>query len=74
MADSSKEEIKELQKRIADLERIVEQKQLNIDFLDKMIEIAEDQYGVDIKKTSIPHHHVVQRKHQKIRMFTSFEL
>jgi hypothetical protein len=39
-----------LQKRIADLERIVEQKQLNIDFLDKMIEIAEDQYGVDIKK------------------------
>jgi transposase len=50
MADSSKQKIKELQKKIADLERIVGQKQLNIDFLDKMIEIAKDQYGIDIKK------------------------
>ena len=50
MADSSKQKIKELQKRIADLERIVGQKQLNIDFLDKMIELAKNQYGIDIKK------------------------
>ena len=50
MADSSKHKIKELQKRIAELERIVGQKQLNIDFLDKMIELAKDQYGIDIKK------------------------
>ena len=50
MADSSKQKLKELQKRIADLERIVGQKQLNIDFLEKMIELAKEQYGVDIKK------------------------
>jgi transposase len=50
MADSSKQKIKDLQKRIADLERIVGQKQLNIDFLDKMMEIAKEQYGIDIKK------------------------
>jgi transposase len=50
MANSSKQKIKDLQKKIAELERIVGQKQLNIDFLDKMIELAKDHYGVDIKK------------------------
>ncbi len=50
MAESSTQKLKELQKRIAELERIVGQKQLNIDFLEKMIEIAKDQYGMDIKK------------------------
>lgn len=50
MADSSKQKLKELQKKISDLERVVGQKQLNIDFLEKMIEIAKDQYGMDIKK------------------------
>jgi transposase-like protein len=50
MAASSKQKLKELQKRISDLERSVGQKQLNIDFLEKMIEIAKDQYGIDIKK------------------------
>ncbi|MBT1701618.1 transposase [Fulvivirgaceae bacterium PWU4] len=52
MADSSKEKLKELQKRISELERIVGQKQLNIDFLEKMIELAKAQYGIDIKKNS----------------------
>lgn len=50
MADSSKQKLKELHKKIADLERIVGQKQLNIDFLEKMIELAKDNYGIDIKK------------------------
>lgn len=39
-----------LQKKIADLERLVGQKQIMIDFKDKMIEIAEETYKVDIKK------------------------
>ena len=38
----------ELQKRVAELERIVGQKQ--IDFKDKMIDLAEEIYQVDIKK------------------------
>lgn len=50
MATSSKQKLKELQKKIADLERIVGQKQLNIDFLEKMIEISKETYGIDIKK------------------------
>jgi transposase len=42
--------IKALQERIRELERIVGQKQLLLEFKDKMIEIAENDYGVDIKK------------------------
>ena len=50
MADSSKQKLKDLQRRIDELERVVGQKQLNIDFLEKMIELAKEQYGVDVKK------------------------
>ena len=39
-----------LQARIAELERIVGQKQLTIDFQAKMIDLAEQEYGIDIKK------------------------
>jgi len=39
-----------LQAKIAELERIVGQKQLTIDFQAKMIELAEQEYGIDIKK------------------------
>jgi hypothetical protein len=42
--------IKLLEERIKELERVVGQKQLLIEFKDKMIEIAEATYGVDIKK------------------------
>ena len=42
--------IKALEERIRELERIVGQKQLLLEFKDKMIEIAENDYGVDIKK------------------------
>lgn len=39
-----------LKKQVAELERIIGQKQILIDFKDKMIELAEQTYGVDIKK------------------------
>lgn len=47
---SDTKKILELQKKVAELERIVGQKQVEIEFKDKMIEIAEGTYGVDIKK------------------------
>jgi hypothetical protein len=50
MKSSSKNKIKDLQDRIKDLERIVGQKQLSIDYLEKMIEIAKEDYDIDIKK------------------------
>lgn len=52
MSESSSQKVKELQKRIAELERIVGQKQLNIDYLEKMIELAKEELGIDIKKNS----------------------
>ncbi len=47
---SDTQELLALKKKVAELERIIGQKQLLIDFKDKMIEIAEEMYGVDIKK------------------------
>lgn len=40
----------ECQKRIAELERMLGRKQIELDFKEKMIEIAEEMYNVDIKK------------------------
>jgi len=49
---SDTQKIIALQKRIADLERMLGQKEVEIIFKDKMIEIAEEKYGLDIKKKS----------------------
>lgn len=49
-AKSDTQKIKALEERIRELERIVGQKQLLLEFKDKMIEIAEATYNVDIKK------------------------
>ena len=49
-AKSDTQKIRALEDRIKELERIVGQKQLLLEFKDKMIEIAEMTYGVDIKK------------------------
>ena len=48
---SDTKKISELKERIKELERVIGQKQLMIDFQDKMIEIAEQIYNVDIKKS-----------------------
>jgi transposase-like protein len=47
-SDTSK--IIALEKRIAELERLLGQKQIEMEFKEKMIELAEKKYGVDIKK------------------------
>jgi len=48
MSDAQK--IKELRKRIQELEQLVGQKQIQIEFKEKMIELAEQMYRIDIKK------------------------
>jgi len=48
--DSDTRQLIALKKKIAELEQIIGQKQIMIDFKDKMIELAEETYGVDIKK------------------------
>lgn len=49
-SESDTRQLLELKKKVAELEQIIGQKQILIDFKDKMIELAEEEYGVDIKK------------------------
>ncbi|MDN6316441.1 MAG: transposase [Lactococcus lactis] len=50
MKESSTQKLKELQIRVKELEAIVGRKQISIDYLEKMIDIAKDEYDIDIKK------------------------
>lgn len=50
MKQSSTSKLKQLEQRIKELERTVGQKQIKIDFLDKMIDIAKEELDIDIKK------------------------
>lgn len=50
MRESSKMKERQYKKRIAELERALGQKQLKVDFLEKMIELADEAYDIDIKK------------------------
>lgn len=52
MKDSSTQKLKALEQKIKDLERTVGQKQIMIDYLEKMIDIANEELNIDIKKNS----------------------
>lgn len=47
---SDTQTIIELKKQIAELERLLGQKQVQLDFKDAMIDVAEEFYKIDIKK------------------------
>lgn len=48
--ESDSKKLIEMQKRISELERMIGQKQIQIDFLTKVIDVAEETYNVEIKK------------------------
>lgn len=48
MSDARK--IEELRKKIQELEQLIGQKQIQLEFKDKLIETAEQMYQIDIKK------------------------
>lgn len=50
MQDSHADKLKALEQQVKDLERIIGQKQIKIDFLDKLIDVASEGLKVDIKK------------------------
>jgi len=52
MADSTDSKVKELQAQVAELERQVGKKQLQIEFYEKMLSLAKEEYGIDLKKNS----------------------
>ena len=49
-AQSDTARIKTLRQHVTELEQLLGQKQFEIDFLKKQMEIASDQYGIDLKK------------------------
>lgn len=49
-AESDTAKIKLLREHVAQLEQLLGQKQFKIDFLEKQFELAQEQYGVDLKK------------------------
>lgn len=49
-SESDTKELLALKKRVAELERLIGQKQIQLDFQNKMIELAEEAYGIEIKK------------------------
>jgi transposase-like protein len=52
MKESNTQKLKELEQKIKGLEQIVGQKQIQIEYLEKMIDIAKDELNIDIKKNS----------------------
>jgi transposase-like protein len=53
-SESDTRRIQELERKVAELERMVGNKQILLEFQDKMIELAEQRYQVDIKKKCVP--------------------
>lgn len=54
MKDSSTNKLKALEQKIKELERTVGQKQIQIDYLEKMIDIAKNELDIDIKNFNTP--------------------
>lgn len=49
--ESEEQKSHEMRQRIAELERIVGQKQLEVDFLNKLLEVGSKELGFDLKKS-----------------------
>lgn len=52
MKDSNTQKLKDLEEKVKDLQEAVGKKQMNIDYLEKMIDLAKEHYDIDIKKSS----------------------
>ncbi|EMF82163.1 transposase [Leptospira weilii serovar Topaz str. LT2116] len=57
--ESISTKLEALKGKIKELESIIGQKQMKIDFQEKMIEFAEKEYSVDIKKNLVPNARMV---------------
>lgn len=56
MSESSHKKVKELEARIKELEGLVGRKQIKLDYYEKLMEVAQDMYGIEIpKNVDTPH-------------------
>ena len=68
-AQSDTRKILNLKAKVAEPEMLVGQRQVQLEFIDKMIDLAEETYGVDIKKKIMTIRYFVQTKF--ISIFTT---
>ena len=52
MSQSTDQKLKDLQNKIAELEQALGRKQIQLDFYEKMAELAKEEYNIDLKKNS----------------------
>lgn len=52
MPKSTDQKLKDLQNKIAELEQALGRKQIQLDFYEKMAELAKKEYNIDLKKNS----------------------
>lgn len=57
--DSELYRSKELEKKAAELEAVTGRKQMEIEYLNKLIDIAGQDLGIDLKKIPVRFHHLV---------------
>jgi len=50
--NSAQEKLKDLEQKVKGLEQALGRKQMIIDYLEKMIDLAKDEFDIDIKKNS----------------------
>jgi transposase-like protein len=65
MKESSTSKLQQMEQRIRELEKIVGQKQIKIDFLEEMILVAKEELKIDIKKKSFTPPSGVSKKEKK---------
>ena len=59
------QQVRLLERKNARLEKELEQKDMKADFFDMMIDIAEKEYKIDIRKNSFPgQSHSTEKKHR----------
>lgn len=57
MKESSENKLKQLEQKVKQLEQMVGKKQIEIEYLEKMIELAKDDLKIDIKKNYNTQHY-----------------
>lgn len=60
--ESEEQKTKYYMQRVAELERIIGQKQLEVDYLNKLLEVGSEELGFDLKKISVPNYRMVPKK------------
>jgi len=74
MSESTTQKVKTLETKIADLERLLGKKLIQIDFLETTLEVLKEEHGIDFKKSQILHHRKNEKSSISIGLLVEFAL